>query len=674
MQKAIKNTSHPERSSDVMYFNPQPDSAREKTVVIGAGPVGIRFASELLKRQPYAHVIVFSNEPYQPYNRVQLSSLLAGNIDIDGITTKLPSDNLHPNFSHTISAIREIDHLNKQVIDISGTHHDYDRLVIATGARPHVPNISGIDQTGVYTFRNLKDAEFLYSRVSRARHIVVVGGGLLGLEAAKALLRFNTTITLVQQGPRLMNRQLDDQSAKKLLEIVEGLNIRVITNSGVRKILGDGRVSGVETRDKETIACDTVLLCAGIKPNLEIARSSRIKVGRGILVGDTLKTSAEDVYAIGECCEHRGATYGLVNPGYEQAAILADFLVNGKAHYIGSLEISRLKVLGATICSMGDVSELEKRPFQHEFQYSNKAEGIYRKIVTYKGHIIGAVGFGEWGESRRIQEAYQHQRRIWPWQALLFLLSGRVFGGGQDDDINTWPNAAIVCQCNNISQGALSHAPHSGTDSLTSLQDKTGAGTVCGSCKPLLSQLLGNNEKPERDPSALSVLAACILAAVIILLLILTPGFSVSDSVQTIDSFEKIWNDKFWKQVTGFTLLGMSVVGLLMSLRKRLPLISRFGEYTWWRLLHITLGVFCACTLILHTGFHLGTNFNQILMLDFIGVIVAGSLAGAFFSFSHKFGASKSKRLRNFWNWGHILLTWPLPVLLSIHILTVYYF
>ncbi|MFL0804216.1 MAG: FAD-dependent oxidoreductase [Agarilytica sp.] len=674
MQKLTENTSHVTRTKGVKYFSPKESTTIKKTIVIGAGPVGIRFANELLKRQPDAEVAVFSNEPYQPYNRVQLSSLLAGSIDVDGITTKLPNKTTHPNFSHIISAIREIDHLEKNVIDISGARHDYDQLVIATGSRPHVPNIPGIDQTGVYTFRNLKDAEFLYSRVSSARHIVVVGGGLLGLEAAKALLRFNTTITLVQQGPRLMNRQLDDQAAKKLLQIVEGLNIRVITNSGVRKVLGEGRVTGVVTRDKETIECDTVLLCAGIKPNLEIARSSKIKVGRGILVDDHLKTSAEDVYAIGECCEHRGTTYGLVNPGYEQAAILADFLVTNKTHYIGSLEISRLKVLGVTICSMGDVSDLDKRPFQNEFQYRNKAEGVYRKIVTYKGHIIGAVGFGEWEESRRIQEAYQHQRRIWPWQALLFLLSGRLFSGGQEDDISTWPKTAIVCQCNSISQGALTQEISSGASSLEALQNKTSAGTVCGSCKPLLSQLLGNNDKPERESSAFTVLTACILAAAVVLLLVLTPGLSVSDSVQTIDNFEKIWNDKFWKQVTGFTLLGISALGLLMSLRKRLPFIRRLGEYAWWRLVHITLGLFCACTLILHTGFHLGTNFNQILMFDFIGVIVAGSLAGAFFSFSHKFGASKSRRLRNFWNWGHIFLTWPLPVLLSIHILTVYYF
>ena len=645
----------------------------EKIVVIGGGPAGIRFAEEYLKRRPFAHITVMGNEPYQPYNRVQLSSLLAGDIGYDDITTALPSVAKHPNFELRINTVRSIDHAKRVITDINGEPTAYDRLVIATGARPHVPNIPGTDQRGVYTFRNLKDAEFLYARVSRARHIVVVGGGLLGLESAKALSRFNTRVTLIQQGPHLMNRQLDAKAAKHLSARVNALGIRVITNSGVRHILGEGRVEGVITRDKEKINCDTVLLCAGIKPNIEIARSSKIKVARGILVNDRLETSAHRVYAIGECCEHRNITYGLVNPGFEQAAILADQLCGGEAHYQGSLEISRLKVLGTSVCSMGEVNEFEKRPFLHQFRYHDKKRQHYRKIVLFRGRIIGAVAFGDWNESRRVQEAYQNQRRIWPWQILLFLLSGRLFGSLAQSHVTRWAPSTVVCQCQNITQGQLMSLAQRANCRVETLQQECGAGTVCGSCKPLLAEIVGDSEPRQAEKYTRLTLLACLIAAAVVIWNTLTPGLTVADSVQTAPAFEAIWNDKFWKQVTGFSLLGMSTLGLLLSLRKKLRLFT-FGDFARWRLLHISLGVACAFVLILHTGFHFGANLNQALLINFLAVIIFGSAAGAVFAFSHKLSATNAKKIRAIWTWAHIILTWPLPILLSFHILSVYYF
>lgn len=676
MKEAVVKIEDTAPDAHVIHVDPLQNASMLHTVVIGSGPVGIRFAKELLQRRPFAKITVFGNEPYQPYNRVQLSSLLAGDIDFDDIITDLPDKNRYPNFSHEICAIRGIDTERRTITGLTGDEVQYDRLIIATGSRPHVPNIPGVDQTGVYTFRNLKDAEFLYSRVSSARHIVVVGGGLLGLEAAKALSRFNTKVTLVQQGPRLMNRQLDENAAHKLQDIVESLGIRVITNTGVRKIVGEGRVEEVVTRDKERIMCDTVLLCAGIKPNIEIARTAKIKVGRGILVNDELRTSVKNVFAIGECCEHRGATYGLVNPGYEQASILADLLCGGSARYIGSLQISRLKVVGAQICSMGQVSDLQDRPFQNTFIFQDTHKNVYRKLITFKGKLIGAVGFGEWDESRRVQEAYQNSRRIWPWQILWFWITGNIFTKGTNDDIRTWPKNSVICQCNNITQGELADAILQGRNTLEKLQHSTGAGTVCGSCKPLLAHLLGNDSPPEKEKTTAIVLPISLLAIAIAILFMTVPGAQVSDSVQNVSLFEKIWNDKFWKQVTGFTLLGLSALGLLISLRKRIRVkfINRLGDYVYWRLLHICLGLACASTLILHTGLHLGENFNRILAIDFIGILIFGSLAGTAYSISHRLKISSGKKFKSFWTWGHILVTWPLPILLAIHILSVYYF
>lgn len=652
-----------------------PNEAAEKhIIVIGGGPVGIRFAQELLTREPLSRVTVFGNEPYQPYNRVQLSSLLAGDIGYDDILTQLPRPDSHPYFKYEIRTIHEIDTEFQTITDTQGNKFVYDKLVIATGSRPHVPNIPGVDQRGVYTFRNLKDAENLYARQSRSRHVVVVGGGLLGLEAARAMAKTDTKVTVIQQGERLMNRQLDKKAAAKLQQDVEALGIDVIVNEGVREILGkEHRVTGVILREGQEIACDTVLLCAGIKANLEIARNAKIKVGRGVLVNDKLETSANNVYAIGECCEHRGLIYGLVNPGFEQAAIAADLIAGGNSQYLGSLEVSRLKVVGSNVHSMGEVDEQAKRPFLRSITYQNKKNNVYRKVTIHRGKIIGCVAYGEWSESRRVQEAYQQGRRIWPWQQLQFKLTGFLWGADSANQPLLWPDTAVICQCNNITKGDLEKLIASGVSSAIALSHQSGAGTVCGSCKPLLSELVGSTEKQEKEKAWLPALLASLLAAIFVTILGAMPALEVSSTALNSANYEFIWNDKFWKQVTGFTLLGLSALGLLMSLRKRIK-SKKLGHFAYWRLLHITLGLVCAGLLFLHTGLHFGANLNQLLMINFVAVLSIGAFAGAAVSLSHNLKPSAARRLRSFFTWSHILVSWPLPVLLSIHILTVYYF
>lgn len=653
----------------------------QRIVVVGSGPAGFRFINELLKRDANAHITVFNNEPFQPYNRVQLSALLAGDISYERVFQSLPDESVYKNFKHIICKVESFNTQDKTLLDANGDTHQYDTLILATGSRAHVPNIPGVNNTGVYTFRNLKDAESLYARMSSAKHVVVAGGGLLGIEAARALYSTGTKVTLIQQGPRLMNRQLDAYSAALLTEKVEALGIRVIVNTGLKTIHANDRVIGVSTRQKETIECDTVLLCAGISPNIEMARNARLKVGRGIIVNDQLQTSADDVYAIGECCEHDGQTYGLVNPGYEQAAIAADAVANGQARYKGSVPISRLKVINEQVCSMGEVADVSDRPLQKAVTYKDKKQGIYRKLVLRKGRLLGALGFGEWPEARRIEEAYKQNRVLWPWQLWLFRFTGKLWSKDASEKVSEWPKATLVCQCNAVSQGTCVDAIAAGCSNAASLSSKTGAGTVCGSCKPLLEQLveqLGFAAGPRSKELAWQpLLIASMFAVLLAALITFIPSLKVSASVQSPGMLESLWNDKFWKQVTGFTLLGMSVVGLLMSLRKRIKnksLSQKLGAFAYWRLMHVVLGVFCAATLILHTGMHLGENLNQMLMIDFLLVLLLGSLAGGVVALSHRLSATSAQKVRQVWTWAHVLVTWPLPILLAFHILTVYYY
>ncbi|MCM2680090.1 FAD-dependent oxidoreductase [Echinimonas agarilytica] len=668
------NVCNDDSANSVGIYDPIEAAKSRRVLVIGSGPAGVRFAHELLKREPNAQVTLFGNEPYAPYNRVLLSALLAGDATYHDIQTALPDEETYKKFRILTATITHVAPSEKRITDNLGQGYEYDQLVIATGSRPHVPNIPGVKQQGVYTFRNLKDTESLSARISRARHVVVVGGGLLGLEAARGMLKFNTKVTLIQQASRLMNRQLDEPSAKLLRDKVEALGIEVVTESGVRVIEGrDNRVTGVVMRNGDTLECDTVLLCTGISPNVDLGLQANIRVARAIVVDDQLQTSRKDIYAIGECCEHNGFTYGLVSPGFEQAAIAADVITGGQARYQGSLEVSRLKVVGEQVCSMGEVADLPSRPYQSVVTYHNKSNGIYRKLVIYKGRLIGAVGLGEWPEARRIQEAFKQQRSFSFMQLMWFRLGGKLWSESDTDNVQAWPQSAIVCQCNNISQGELVAAVEQGATSVESLQLTTNAGTVCGSCKPLLAQLTGSHAEPQKEKGWLPMALMSVLAVMFASLMLFIPGLSVSDSVQQQPWFEDIWNDKFWKQVTGFTLLGLSVIGLLMSLRKRMGW-TQMGQFSYWRLLHGVLGATCAGMLLVHTGFHLGDNLNRWLMVDFLAVLGCGALAGIVVANSHKFSPAKAISMRKFWSWIHTLVAWPLPILLSIHILTVYYF
>jgi nitrite reductase (NADH) large subunit len=326
---------------------------------------------------------------------------------------------------------------------------------------------------------------------------------------------------------------------------------------------------------------------------------------------------------------------------------------------------------------MGEVADLARRPFQTEVVFEDNKQGTYRKCVFLRGKLIGALAFGEWPELNRVQEAFKQGRTFFPWQLLVFRLTGRLWLNAQSEDVTQWPIETVVCQCNNITQGELTQQLSLGCASVAELSNTTGAGTVCGSCKPLLSQLVeqhsGNVAAREKESGWAPVLVGSVMAILLAILLIFQPEAQVSDSVQTQGWFEHIWNDGFWKQVTGFSLLGLTLIGLLMSLRKRVGW-AWMGKFSHWRTVHTVLGMSCVALLIFHTGFHLGTNLNQLLMINFLAVIVLGAGAGAVVALSHKLSASSSMMVRKTWTWLHILVTWPLPALLATHILSVYFF
>jgi nitrite reductase (NADH) large subunit len=661
--------------SPVVVVNPVLDDVLQDApiIIVGTGPVGIRCAEELLSRGYRGRIVMFGDEPWQPYNRIKLSSLLAGDIRIEAIANNVRFAAGGRLVQHLSCAVKALFPEDKTVLDASGNLHRYAKLILAVGSRAHVPDISGVDKAGVFTFRDLRDTESLLARTMRCQRVVVVGGGLLGLEGARALQRGHTDVTLVQQAPRLLNRQLDDEGAHLLRKRVEALGITVRTGSGLGAILGDSRVKAAQLRDGTELPCDTLLLATGISPNVELARRAWIKVRNGILVDDQLQTSAPDVYAIGECAEHRGQTYGLVTPGYEQAAVLAEVLTGGSARYQGSVSLAQLKVVGEAVFSLGDAAEPPPEPRQREIIYRDPEQAIYRKVVVRKGCFSAALAVGEFPESRRLQEAVQSRRTLHWWEEWRFRRTGRFWSEGSMADVAQWPADAIVCQCMGVSRGRLSEALGAGCSSVESISARTGAGTVCGGCKPLLQNLSGDKAAATAAPDALPLWVGSTLGCLLFLAWSLLPPLQVPASVQSGFSLAALWNDSLFKQISGFTLVGLTAIGLLMSLRKRLPRI-RWGTFSNWRTLHVLLGVLCLLLLILHTGLNLGANLNFLLILNFLALTTLGAVAGLILGQEHRLRPATSRRLRSLMLWSHIVAAWPFPVLLGFHVLSVYYF
>ena len=642
-------------------------------VIVGTGPAGVRAAQDLLSLQPRRKVVLYGKEPWEPYNRVRLSSLLAGEIGREAIDNlpRLPKDSALITRYHC--AITHIDRETRTVRDERGQLQAYSKLVLATGSRPHLPHIPGIDRPGVFSFRDLADAEHLLARRARTRHTVVLGGGVLGLEVARAMQRSHTEVTVVHHHPRLMSHQLDETASSMLHESLLRLGIHVLLNESISKIAGDRGVESLILRSGRELSCDTLIVSAGIRPNIQLALEAGLSVGRGIRVDDFLRSSDPHIYAVGECAEHRKTVYGLAGPALEQAAVAAHHISGRRARYRGSVAATRLKVVDRKVFSMGEVGDEISAAEATRHGYERPAEGIYRKLVLRRGRLVGALAIGPWDALGRVQESVLRQRRIWPWQRKRFTRTGSLWPAEDGAHISAWPASATVCQCTGVTRGALSVALAGGCRSAADLAAKTGASTVCGSCRPLLAQLAGAASDATAAPRGVrTLLVLALLTLLFSTLSVVISPLPYADSVQVLWArLDAWWRDGLLKQISGYTLITLVALGLLVSVRKRVRRV-RYGDYSTWRNLHALLGAGALLLLVLHTGFHFGHNLNLWLMSAFTAIAALGAAAGLSATREHAGAAARAWKAR--YNSLHLLAAWPLPVLLGFHILSVYYF
>ena len=374
---------------------------RLKLVMIGNGMAGVRTLEELLKIAPDLYdITVFGAEPHPNYNRILLSPVLAGEQTFDDIVLNdlawYASHGIELRLGRTVVAI---DRIRRRVIADDGSSADYDRLLIATGSRPFMLPVPGNRLDGVIGYRDIADTRLMLDSANRHRRAVVIGGGLLGLEAAHGLKLRGMDVSVVHNGATLLERQLDERAGRLLQAALERRGLHFALGKQTSELIGNaaGRVSAVRFSDGESLPADLVVMAAGIRPNIELAQDAGLPCARGILVDDTLQSFDPRVYAVGECVSHRGVAYGLVAPLFEQARVCASHLaMQGYRRYLGSLTSTKLKVTGIELFSAGDFAG---HPGTQSITLDDPTTGSYRKLVLKNDVLVGACLYGDTADS-----------------------------------------------------------------------------------------------------------------------------------------------------------------------------------------------------------------------------------------------------------------------------------
>ena len=477
---------------------------KEKLVVIGNGMAGMRTVEELLEIAPEKFdITVFGAEPYGNYNRILLSPVLAGEKTIDQIML----NDLQWYEDNNISLrkgvkVSTIDRNKCKVIADDGTEAEYDRLLIATGSNPFIIPVPGHDLPGVISFRDIHDVDLMLEASKTRKHAVVIGGGLLGLEAANGLMKQGMSVTVVHLMDWLMERQMDEVSGEMLKKSLEDKGMQFMMKASTQEIVGNGKVEGIKFVDGSELATDLVVMAVGIRPNIELAKKCGLHCERGIVVSDTLQTFDPKIYSIGECVQHRGMVYGLVAPLFEMAKVCANHLAEyGIGIYKGSVTSTKLKVTGIDLFSAGDFMGDDTT---EDIVVRDATRGIYKKIVIKDNRIKGAVLYGDSIDGAWYFQLMREQTNISDIRDQLMFGQGHLGDSGHGGNVvANMSDDAEICGCNGICKGTVVKAiTEKGLFTLEEVRLHTKASSSCGSCTGLVEQLLestlgGDYEAPE---------------------------------------------------------------------------------------------------------------------------------------------------------------------------------
>ncbi|KHL26590.1 nitrite reductase [Croceibacterium mercuriale] len=465
---------------------------RRHLVVIGNGMAGCRAVEELLARDGGNwRVTIFGAEPHVNYNRIMLSPVLAGEKSFDEIVIN-PRDWYDDNAIDLVTSdpVIAIDRDARTVISRSGRTVGYDRLLIATGSDPFIIPVPGHDLPGVISFRDMNDVDTMLAASAAGGSAVVIGGGLLGLEAAHGLALRGMQVTVLHLMPTLMERQLDEAAGWLLKSALEARGQVVLTGADTAAIYGEGRVEGVRLKDGREIPASLVVMAVGIRPAVKLARECGLAVGRGIQVDDHMVTSDANVLAVGECVEHDGQVYGLVAPLWDMCRSLADGLIGTTNPYRGSVTSTKLKVSGIDVFSAGDFSGGEGC---EDIVLRDAARGIYKRVVLRADRVIGAVLYGDTADGSWYFDLLKKGTDIADLRDVLIYGQAFAAGGGPADPsaaVAALPADAEICGCNGVTKGQVVDCIEAGAASLDAVRQTCKASASCGSCTGLVETLL----------------------------------------------------------------------------------------------------------------------------------------------------------------------------------------
>ncbi len=478
-------------------------ATKQKLVMVGNGMAGVRTLEELLKIAPELYdITVFGAEPHPNYNRILLSPVLAGEQTLDEIV--LNSWNWYSDNHITLHAgkkVVEVDRIKRVVraVDSTGsiTEAQYDRVLLCTGSNPFILPVPGNDLQGVIAYRDIADTNTMIDAAARYKNAVVIGGGLLGLEAANGLMRRGMTVTVVHVMPTLMERQLDSVAGKLLQKSLEDRSLKFLMGAQTQKLVGGGgedgqRVSAIRFKDGTELATDLVVMAVGIRPNTTLAESMRLHCNKGIVVNDTLQTTTDArIYAVGECAAHRGIAYGLVAPLFEQAKVAANHLAQfGIGRYTGSLTSTKLKVTGIDLFSAGNFTG---GAGAEEIVMSDPSCGVYKKLVIQDDKLIGACLYGDTVDGSYYFKLLRDGRSVSSIRDRLMFGESNIGDTGHEGHSKaaSMLDTDEVCGCNGITKGTICKAiKEKGLFTLDEVRKHTKASASCGSCTGLVEQIL----------------------------------------------------------------------------------------------------------------------------------------------------------------------------------------
>ncbi|MBM6385299.1 MAG: NAD(P)/FAD-dependent oxidoreductase [Paenibacillus sp.] len=477
--------------------------SKKRLVVIGNGMAGVRCVEEIIAVSPDTYeIVIYGSEPRPNYNRIMLSKVLQGEHDLQDII--INDWSWYEDHGIRLCAgetVHKIDTPSKTIETLSGMRESYDILILATGSAPFIPPIPGVDKERVMSFRTIDDCTRM-SAYSKVHHkAAVIGGGLLGLEAARGLLHLGMEAVVVHNAPYIMNRQLDLQAATMLQHELEAQGMTFLLNKNTQKIVGRSQAQGLQFTDGTKLEAQVVVVAVGIRPNVDVARRSGIRTHRAIVVDDYMRTSVPDVYAVGECAEHRGISYGLVAPLYEQGKVLARFLCGQEtAEYRGSIPYSQLKVSGVDVFSAGNISGEEMRT---AVQMLDGIRGTYKKVLMKEGHVSGAILFGDTTESASLLGLVQRGAGIEE------LAPREEETNPAEKAAAALPDQETVCACNNVSKLMIMRAVQDkGLQTAEQVKEHTKASGSCGGCRPMVTALVKHTLHLQKNGGSASEAAA----------------------------------------------------------------------------------------------------------------------------------------------------------------------